>query len=251
MRGFPCFLKFLVVAFISQGTAFLLASELKRDGGVLVEASRAAKSGSPLRRCWSTPVMDNEYPGGQFSLKPLELPASSSSASSRVPAMSPTSFSTVVIATLTVLKTTDDYVGFMGKVDPNNRAALSKMLNIDGVIETSQKEIKRLQDSIDKACHDVLDENGFNWGSVKGQGYLAIAEGVAQFLKSSKNLAENFNVPLNTEVFGRLLGDTLLKCQITLKEISKEKTSLKNLRELACKQKRVEPQTYSWNACDF
>ena len=242
MRGFPCFLKFLVVAFISQGTAFLSASE--REGGVLV----AVPKDSPLRRCQSTPVMPREYPEIQFPLRPLVLPSSSSSS---MPAMSPTSFSTVVIATLTVLKTTDDYVGFMGKVDPNNRAALSKMLNIDGVIETSQKEIKRLQDSIDKACHDVLDENGFNWGSVKGQGYLAIAEDVAQFLKSSKNLAENFNVPLNTEVFGRLLGDTLLKCQITLEEISKEKASLKNLRELACKQKRVEPQTYSWNACDF
>lgn len=79
MRGFSCFLKFLVVAFISQGTAFLLASEPEGGGGVVVEVPRDARSGSP------TSIMDNEYPGGQFPLEPLVLPTSSSS--SRLPAI--------------------------------------------------------------------------------------------------------------------------------------------------------------------
>lgn len=158
-----------------------------------------------------------------------------------------------MIATLTVLKTTEDYVEFMRKIHSDKREALSKHLNIDGVIKEAKKEITRLQDDISKTCHDVLYDNGFNWRSnvgIRCQGYFAIAEGVMKLLKTQKNLAEHFNVPLNTEAFGTLLEGTLLKCQETLKEISKKKSSLGELIELTHTKEEVVPPLYSWNACD-
>lgn len=71
-----------------------------------------------------------------------------------------------------------------------------------------------------------------------------------KLLKTQKNLAEHFNVPLNTEAFGTLLEGTLLKCQETLKEISKKKFSLGELIELTHTKEEVVPPLYSWNACD-
>ncbi len=250
MRRFSCFSKFLVMAFLSQGTAFLSASG--RDGGVLVAVPRDV---SPPRRCRSTPVLYREYPEIPFLPPLLALPDSSSSLPEiPPPAMSPTSFSQVVIGTCKDLNTTDDYVKFMRKVDPSNRKALSEILNIDGVITASQEKTTSLQGYIDRACHEVLYKNDFNWKSDVGprrQGYLAIAEGVMKLLNTQKILAEHFNVSLNIEEFSKLLEGTLLKCQEISKEISKEEASLEELRELTGRKKVIKASGYEWNNSDF
>ncbi len=157
MRRFSCFLKFLVLAFISQDTAFLSASG--RDGGVLLIVPRdALRLGSPLRRCQSTPLL-GEYPEIPFLPPLLALPDSSSSLPEiPEPAMSPNSFCRVAIDICESLKTTDDYVKFMREVDPSKRKALSEILNIDGVIKEAEEEISDLKRDCGKQCHAVLSD---------------------------------------------------------------------------------------------
>lgn len=222
-----------------------------KGGDVLVEEPKS--SGSFFRRSPSAPVLASKY--GDLTL--LSLPTVDPRA--RVPVMSPTSFSLIVITTLGGLETTKDYVKFMRKVDSGNRQELSKMLNIADVINSSKEKIKNLQNGIEKACHDLLLENNFNWRSslkVKGQGHLAITESLAELLSHQKDLSGYFNEKkagekLDTEKFGRSLEAVLLNCRAILKEISEEESSLKELRELACVKKEVNHFTYTWDNCDF